>query len=143
MLRTFDLIMILAMLAAAAITYTIKYDAEKQIAVIAKLQRQIDSERDTIKLLHADWALMSQPGRLENLVGIYNKQLNLQTITGEQIIGSLDEIPERPADEIQKIISGSDELVASGVLAKDAARTSGIGTDRIRTGSIKKNGTRH
>jgi len=53
-LRTFDLIMILAMLAAAAITYTIKYDAEKQIAVIAKLQRQIDSERDTIKLLHAD-----------------------------------------------------------------------------------------
>jgi len=86
---------------------------------------------------------MSQPGRLENLVGIYNKQLNLQTITGEQIIGSLDEIPERPADEIQKIISGSDELVASGVLAKDAARTSGIGTDRIRTGSIKKNGTRH
>ena len=34
MLRTFDIIMIAAMLVAATVTYTIKYDAEKQIAVI-------------------------------------------------------------------------------------------------------------
>src|SRR5690606_3747492 len=34
-LRTFDIIMIAAMLVAATVTYTIKYDAEKQIAVIA------------------------------------------------------------------------------------------------------------
>ncbi len=45
MLRTFDIIMIAAMLVAATVTYTIKYDAEKQIAVIAKLKRQIDSEK--------------------------------------------------------------------------------------------------
>lgn len=45
MLRTFDIIMIAAMLVAATVTYTIKYEAEKQIAVIAKLKRQIDSEK--------------------------------------------------------------------------------------------------
>lgn len=70
MLRTFDIIMIAAMLVAATVTYTIKYDAEKQIAVIAKLKRQIDSEKDTITLLRADWALMNQPGRLQSLVGV-------------------------------------------------------------------------
>ncbi len=133
MLRTFDIIMIAAMLVAATVTYTIKYDAEKQIAVIAKLKRQIDSEKDTITLLRADWALMTQPGRLQSLVGVYEKELNLQPIEAEQLVMSVDEIPERPLDDIQKIISGSDELVASGVLEKDA----------ITTGSVKKNGGRH
>ncbi len=134
MLRTFDLIMIAAMLVAAAVTYTIKYDAEKQIAVIAKLTRQINSERDTITLLRADWALMTQPGRLQSLTGVYEKELNLQPIVAEQLILSAADIPERPLDDIQKIISGTDELVASGVLEQD----------KITTGSIKKkSGAKH
>lgn len=133
MLRTLDIIMIAAMLVAATVTYTIKYDAEKQIAVIAKLRRQIDSEKDTITLLRADWALMTQPGRLQSLVGVYDKELNLQPIEAEQLVRGVDEIPERPIDDIQKIISGSDELLASGALEKDA----------ITTGSIKKSGARH
>lgn len=133
MLRTFDIIMIAAMLVAATVTYTIKYDAEKQIAVITKLQRQIASEKDTITLLRADWALMTQPGRLQSLVGVYEKELNLQPIEAEQLVLGVNEIPERPIDDIQKIISGSDELLASGVLEKDA----------ITTGSVKKSGARH
>lgn len=133
MLRTFDIIMIAAMLVAATVTYTIKYDAEKQIAVIAKLKRQIDSEKDTITLLRADWALMNQPGRLQSLVGVYEKELNLQPIEAEQLLLGVNEIPERPVDDIQKIISGSDELLASGVLDKDA----------ITTGSVKKSGAKH
>ncbi|MBR7651377.1 cell division protein FtsL [Brucella oryzae] len=133
MLRTFDIIMIAAMLVAATVTYTIKYDAEKQIAVIGKLKRQINSEKDTITLLRADWALMTQPGRLQSLVGVYAKELNLQPIEPEQLARDVNEIPERPIDDIQKIISGSDELLASGVLEKDA----------ITTGSVKKSGTRH
>ncbi len=133
MLRTFDIIMIAAMLVAATVTYTIKYDAEKQIAVIAKLKRQIDSEKDTITLLRADWALMTQPGRLQSLVGVYEKELNLKPIEAEQLVLAVNEIPERPIDDIQKIISGSDELLASGVLEKDA----------VTTGSVKKSGAKH
>lgn len=133
MLRTFDLIMIAAMLMAATVTYTIKYDAEKQIAVISKLKRQINSERDTITLLRADWALMTQPGRLQSLAGVYEKELKLQPITAEQLIRDARDVPERPLDDIQKIIGGSDELLASGALENDA----------MTTGSIKKNGARH
>ncbi|MGU3398223.1 hypothetical protein ACLBWS_00505 [Brucellaceae bacterium D45D] len=133
MLRTFDLIMIAAMLMAATVTYTIKYDAEKQIAVISKLKRQINSERDTITLLRADWALMTQPGRLQSLAGVYADQLKLQPIVAEQLVRGAHEIPERQPDDIEKLISGSDELLASGVL----------GEDSITTGSVKKNGARH
>lgn len=134
MLRTLDLIMIAAMLLAATVTYTIKYDAEKQIAVIAKLKRQIDSEKDTITLLRADWALMTQPGRLQSLVGVYSKELDLAPIDPEQLAMGVDEIPERPQDDIEKIISGSDELVASGVLDKDAVTTGSIGKKKSGAG---------
>ncbi|MBV2143939.1 hypothetical protein KUG47_10580 [Falsochrobactrum sp. TDYN1] len=132
MLRTFELIMIAAMLVAATITYTIKYDAERQIAVIAKMKRQIGSERDTITLLRADWALMTQPGRLQSLVGVYSQELNLEPIEAEQLAKGVEDIPEREPDDIEKLISGSDELVASGVLEPDA----------VTTGSIRKNGAR-
>lgn len=73
---------------------------------------------------------MTQPGRLQSLVGVYETELNLQPIEPEQLVMSVDEIPERPVDDIQKIISGSDELVASGVLERDA----------ITTGSVRKSG---
>lgn len=131
--RTFELILIAAMLVAAAVTYTIKYDAERQIAVIAKLKRQIESERDTITLLRADWALMTQPGRLQALVGIYGEELQLTPTEPEQYAAGIDEIPERKPDDIQMLISGSDALLASGVLE----------TDAMTTGSINKNGARH
>lgn len=126
MLRTFNLILIAAMLVAATITYSIKYDAEKRLAVISKLKRKIDAERDTITLLRADWSLMTQPGRLQNLVGVYSKELNLQSIDAVQIT-SVNDVPERPVDDIQKLITGSDDLLASGIL----------GTDTIKTGSVK------
>ncbi len=77
---------------------------------------------------------MTQPGRLQSLTGVYDKELNLQPIVAEQLILSAADIPERPLDDIQKIISGTDELVASGVLEQD----------KITTGSVKKkSGAKH
>lgn len=132
MLRTFDLILIAAMLVAATVTYKIKYDAEKQIVVINKLKRQIASEKDTITLLRADWSLMTQPGRLQNLVDVYAKELHLQNIDAKQIV-KFNEIPERPVDEIEKLISGSDTLIANNA----------AGIDPVSTGSVKPSRARH
>ncbi|MGU3575742.1 hypothetical protein ACLBWZ_09420 [Brucellaceae bacterium C25G] len=130
MLRTFDLILIAAMLVAATVTYKIKYDAEKQIVVINKLKRQIASEKDTITLLRADWSLMTQPGRLQNLVDVYAKELHLQNIDAKQIV-QFNDIPERPVDEIEKLISGSDSIVANNVINGHS------NTDHMTTGSVK------
>nr|WP_210282208.1 hypothetical protein [Mesorhizobium sp. RMAD-H1] len=116
------------MLAAATVTYKIKYDAEKRMAEIAKLQRKIDFEKDTITLLKADWSLLTQPNRLQKLVEIYQSELDLKPIDARQIV-SIDDIPERPADDIEEIISSSDELLAR-LKNPDDIQTGSVGQGR-------------
>ena len=125
MLRTFDIILIAAMLVAATVTYKIKYDAEKQIAVINKLKREIRHEEDTIRLLRADWSLLTQPGRLQKLVEVYDAELGLKPIEAQQIT-SVDDIPLRPIDDIDKIIFGSDDLLAGSSQDLDMIKTAGV-----------------
>ena len=78
MLKTFDIILIGVMTAAAAITYTIKHRAELKLEEVHRLEAEIKLEKDTIDLLKADWALVVQPNRLERLVNNYNGELKLQ-----------------------------------------------------------------
>ncbi|MGQ5718946.1 cell division protein FtsL [Hyphomicrobiales bacterium] len=112
MMRTIDIILIAVMLVAATVTYKIKHDAEKQVVEIKKIQRQIAFEKDTINLLKADWSLMTQPNRLQRLSDIYQTQLKLQPVDVTQI-GLFDDIPMKQADDIEKLIGGSADLVAS------------------------------
>lgn len=123
MLRTFDIILIAVMLVAATVTYKIKHDAEKQVVEIRKIQRQIAFEKDTISLLKADWSLMTQPNRLQRLTDVYQTQLKLLPVDVTQI-ASFDEIPMKQADDIEKLIGGSNDLVAS--------------VDPLSTGSIAR-----
>ncbi|HWD13088.1 hypothetical protein P8H26_08635 [Pseudochrobactrum sp. sp1633] len=124
MMRTIDIILIAVMLVAATVTYKIKHDAEKQVVEIKKIQRQIAFEKDTINLLKADWSLMTQPNRLQRLTDIYQTQLKLQPVDVTQI-GLFDDIPMKQADDIEKLIGGSADLVAS--------------VDSLSTGSIVQN----
>ncbi|MBY5536869.1 hypothetical protein HFO42_28190 [Rhizobium leguminosarum] len=78
MLKTFDLVLIGVMTATAAVTYTIKHRAELKVEEVHRLEAEIKLEKDTIDLLKADWALQSQPNRLERLVKAYNEELKLQ-----------------------------------------------------------------
>ena len=78
MLKTFDLVLIGIMTATAAVTYTIKHRAELKLEEVRRLEAEIKLEKDTIDLLKADWALQSQPNRLERLVNAYNGELQLQ-----------------------------------------------------------------
>jgi hypothetical protein len=127
-LRTFDIILIGLMIAAAGVTYKIKHDAEKQMAQVSKLQRMITDERDTIDLLKADWSLSTQPSRLQTLVQSFQGQLDLQQSEAQQII-HLNELPEvKPASE------GIDD-VANIITEADAKDTK---TDATLTGSVAK-----
>lgn len=77
MLRTFDIVLIVVMTAAATVTYTIKHRAENKLEEVRKLDVAIKLEEDTIDLLRADWALLTQPNRLERLVGAFGADLQL------------------------------------------------------------------
>jgi len=86
MLRTFDIVLIGVMTAMASVTYTIKHRAELKLEEVRRLEADIKLERDTIELLKADWALVSQPNRLERLVNNYSSELQLQPTLSTAIV---------------------------------------------------------
>jgi len=126
--RTRDIIMVLLMIIAAAMTYMVKYDAQRRAQEVRRIERRIETEHDIIRLLYADWALLTQPARMQKLVTQYQEQLGLQVIMPGQIVKAGD-IPERLPDAIDTIIKNN-----TGLIAGAGGRQK---TDDIRTGSIR------
>ncbi len=85
MLRTFDFLLIGSMAAAAAVTYQIKHDTDNKAAEVRRLEAEIKLEKDTIDLLRADRALLTQPNRLDRLVKTYATELQLQPTAPTQL----------------------------------------------------------
>ncbi len=96
--RATDILLIAVMVSAAAFTYKTKSAAEDQLAEVRQLERQIRLEDETIDLLKADWSLLTQPVRLQQLVEVYQAELSLQPVEAEQIVDP-DDIPMKPLDE--------------------------------------------
>lgn len=97
MLRTTDVVMILSMTAAATITYSIKHRAELKLDDVRKLEAEIRLEKDTIDLLKADWALLTQPNRLQRLIAAYQTDLQLVPTASTQLAQPV-ELPMLKAD---------------------------------------------
>ncbi|WP_454849911.1 cell division protein FtsL [Rhizobium binxianense] len=142
MLRTFDLVLIGVMTAAAAVTYTIKHRAELKLEEVRRLEAEIKLEKDTIDLLKADWALQSQPNRLERLVNVYNDELKLQP-TDSTALAHARELPmlksQVPVPDITEAKAGSKRGSAGkGTPVPTSAPRVTAGTDQIATGSVEE-----
>lgn len=96
MMRMINFILILAMLVGAGIVYDFKYEAEKATAKVARINRKIEAERDAIAVLKAEWSLLNQPRRLQELAEKHHAYLELDPLDPTQI-GSIDDIPFKPA----------------------------------------------
>lgn len=96
MLRTINILLVILMLIGAAVVYDLKYEAERATAKVAKITRKIDAERDAIATLKAEWSLLNQPKRLQDLTTRYHSYLELDPLDPTQI-GTLDDIPFKPA----------------------------------------------
>jgi len=123
MIRTFDLLLIGAMAAAATVTYQIKHHTDNKLEEVHRLEAEIKLEKDTIDLLKADWALLTQPNRLERLLKVYGAELQLEPTQPEQLARPV-ELP-MPRDQLPK------PEVAEGEQSKDPV------SDLITTGSVK------
>lgn len=144
MLRTFDLVLIGIMTATAAVTYTIKHRAELKLEEVRRLEAEIKLEKDTIDLLKADWALQSQPNRLERLVNNYNGELQLQP-TDSTSLAHARELPmlksQVPQPDITEAKAGA-KPGAAGAVAKvqpipmPAPRRDAV-ADEIETGAVE------
>lgn len=93
--RYLNILFVLAVVIGAAGVYDMKLAAKKSASHVAELQRQIDDEREAIRLLKAEWSMLNQPDRLQGLVERYNSYLQLQPLDVKQIV-SPEELPARP-----------------------------------------------
>jgi hypothetical protein len=137
MLRTLDVILIVLMTAVAAVTYSIKHRAEQKLDEVKKIEAEIQLEKDTIDLLRADWALLTQPHRLQTLITSYQTQLQLLPTESTQLVTPAEmpmlrsQLPVfDPAD------ADKDGKVTDKEARRYAAKLLGESTDNIQTGSV-------
>jgi len=96
-LRILNLVVIVALVAAAAYVYRIKFDSTQQAERLAKIRSEVRRERDTIAALRAEWGELDNPARIEALAKRY---LQLKPVTPTQF-NSLDQLPDRPPQFIK------------------------------------------
>jgi len=96
-LRILNLVVIVALVAAAAYVYRIKFDSTMQAERLAKIRSEVRRERDTVAALRAEWGELDNPARIEALAKRY---LQLKPVTPTQF-NSLDQLPDRPPQFIK------------------------------------------
>lgn len=156
MLRSFDLVLIGVMTAAAVATYTIKHRADDKLQEVRRLEAEIRLEKDTIDLLKADWALLTQPNRLERLIAAYQAELQLVPTAPTQLAMPAElpmprsQLP-MPETTIEELIASAGGDVAAAIKGVEEARKAppasnvpvpvprgGYPVDVISTGSVNR-----
>ncbi|TBW38715.1 hypothetical protein EYW49_08440 [Siculibacillus lacustris] len=133
MLRTINILLVATMLVGAGVVYDFKYEAERATAKLSRITRKIEAERDATATLKAEWSLLNQPKRLQDLATRYRSYLELDPLDPTQI-GTIDDIPFKPvmppADSAQPAARGSIRLAQPD---KPIERTGSIGklVDRL------------
>lgn len=105
MFKFFEMTLIALVLMATVRTFYIKAETEDLAADIRQLEAQIQDHEGAIDLLNADWSLLNQPNRVQNLVGAFQEQLQLDVTEPEQIVQSseLPRLKPEPDPDIDPI----------------------------------------
>lgn len=111
MTRYINALLVFLMVLSAAAVYDMKYEAELAAENINKKTAEIAQTREDISLLKAEWALLTRPARMQDLLTRHQDILNLVPMTSDHI-GTLADIPEKPVmpapvDEIGKAVEQS------------------------------------
>jgi cell division protein FtsL len=93
--RIFNVVFIALVLLAVGVTYDLKHKAEMAADKNARLETEIASERDAVATLKAEGSVLTQPGRLQEVVTTYADYFKLAPFSPDQI-ATIDEIPMRP-----------------------------------------------
>lgn len=83
--------------------FHLKHEVQALDEELARLNRQILAEHQTIHVLKAEWSYFNQPQRLEALA---QRHLDLTPMKPQQI-GRLADLPRRPADEADVAIKAT------------------------------------
>ena len=128
LVRYLNLVFVLAVIIGAAFVFDMKMAAERSSERVSALKRQIDEEREAIRLLKAEWSLLNQPHRLQGLAERYSEYLQLQPLEPKQIV-QLNDLPVKPV-MLEPV--GIDALIDGFAAAPASATTTTAATATIQ-----------
>jgi len=116
MMRWLQVVSVVAAAGAAIFVFHVKYRAEAVAQQAAELQRSLDKENETVSLLEAEWSLLIQPARIQELVERHADLLKLQPLDPAQItrIENLPLRPRGPAPDDEAALSAILETLPAG-----------------------------
>ena len=97
MFRLFNALLVLGLLVSAYFIYRLEHATRSGEREIARLEALIKNERESFKLLTAEWGLLTRPDRIQHLAG---KHLQLEVLSPLQVITDSDIASRVPADPI-------------------------------------------
>ena len=97
MFRLFNVALVLCVLGAAFVIYSLEHANRTAERRIAKAEAAIGDTREGIKLLKAEWSNLTRPERLQKLAG---EHLKLQPMKPDQLV-SAGELVKLVPDEPQ------------------------------------------
>lgn len=96
MLRLVNAFLVVGLLVSAYFLYRLEHATRSGEREIARLEAQISDEHENIKLLTAEWSLLTRPDRMQHLA---TKHLHLRVMSPPQVILEADipsRVPARP-----------------------------------------------
>ncbi|WP_237155341.1 cell division protein FtsL [Oryzibacter oryziterrae] len=95
MTRYINFLLVFLMVLSAAAVYDMKYEAELASENIRKQEARVSQTREDISLLKAEWALLTRPARMQELLNRHQNILNLVPMSSDHI-GTLADVPDKP-----------------------------------------------
>lgn len=97
MSRIFTLFGLVLVLAAGISLYQLKHRVEEKEARLLEMQGQMVRDKEAIRVLNAEWALLSSPDKLQ---APGQKYLDLRPPEADQVLSSLSELPFRAPSQV-------------------------------------------
>ena len=99
MLKVINSILVVVLLVSAFVVYSLEYSIKKGERDIVVAKKKTRQAQETIKLLDAEWSMLTQPERLQRLAMEY---LKLQPVKAGQFIPRnmlASKLPDRPVHD--------------------------------------------
>ena len=110
MLKLINAALVGLILCSAFFLYSQEHATRKLERLIAKTEKQMNDEREKIKLLDAEWASLTRPDRIQTIA---ENQLHLKVLQSQQFVPlaeAASHLPQTPALKLEA--HNSDEIGA-------------------------------
>lgn len=97
MLRGFNIVLVVVALALGFVLYSLEHRVGAGEHKIARLKHEIAEERESIRLLQAEWSYLSRPSRIERLA---REHAGMEPLAPVQVMSRAElgaRLPDRPA----------------------------------------------